>query len=171
MPKFRIQTPLYVSLGLTGTTRDATQTGFGHMLDFAAQDRGGVPICFAPNTDIAILSARIIPDAPGLFKGTNDAATLNIKLGTQDDCDIDDELWSGVIELVDWDAVEKQCINIPSTALSADGQIYAFVDDTSVYRWCDYNIQDDWQNEVVHPQLELIIDAPFLLTLDGNRVY
>lgn len=146
-----------------GSTLYSVTTAY---LDFEATDRGGVAICFPPNQDITIHSARLLSGI-GVTAGDRNAAEITLAFGTQDDCQLDDELVEVPIHITEWDKQEKQVESVSGSLLKSDSPLFAFIKSGSLYNVMDFNVQEDWVGQQFTPTLELIIETDHLLTIDG----
>ena len=174
MATYKIMASMKRAYRFTGADRTASYTYPSTMpyCEFAAVDRGGKEVCFAPNQDLTILSARIISGVPGVVGGDNrPAAGITLIFGTQDDCDLDDTLVEVPFCLVEWNRTEKQVKSISGSVLKATTPIFAFIKNGSYYNVMDFNIQSDWVGEDFVPEIELIIETDHLLTVDGEVLH
>lgn len=158
------------TLTFSGADRDATVTtaSTSSYLEFYAADRGGTKVCFAPNQNLTILSAKLLSGLPGIVVADRHAANMTLIFGTQDDCDVDDTLVEVPLDIIQWNQTEKQVKSISGTLLSAETPVFAFLKTGSVFGYMDFNIQDDFNGEASIPQLELIIETDHLLTVAGE---
>ena len=174
MATYKIVASMKRGYEFTGADRNASYTypNTTAYCEFAAVDRGGKEICFAPNQDLTILNARIISGVPGVVGGDErPAASVTLIFGTQDDCDLDDTLAEVPIYLVEWNKTEKQVKSISGTVLKATTPIFAFIKGGSAYNVMDFNVQEDWVGEYFTPEIELIIETDHLLTVDGEVLF
>ena len=173
MATFKIVAPMKQEYEFTGADRNGALTWNADTayMDFVAMDRGGVPICFVPGQDLTILSAKLISGVPGVVAGDRKACAVDMKFGTQDDCQLDESLVTVPIALQEWNKSEKQIKGISGTLLKADVPVFAFIGANSAVNIMDYNVQDDWVGQKFMPSFELIIETDHLLTIDGVALY
>jgi hypothetical protein len=174
MATFKILASMKQGYQFTGADRNGSYTysATSSYLEFKAVDRGGTEVCFSPNQNVSILSARLLSGVPGVVCGDNGlAADLTLLFGTQDNCAVDDTLAEVPLSIVEWNYSEKQVKSISGAILTATTPIFAFIKNASSYNVMDFNVQDDWVGQEFIPELELIIETDHLLTMDGEVLH